>query len=251
MYADASAGKAVGASAAPIAVKQAEEKPKSAPAKAVGDQRKDEHQDTDIEAGEVDAKKGNLLRPDAPEFKPGKEDSSASAAAALTSSKRKEAEQASSTQVWPKCDSALTIAVLRIFYVRRTNQHGKVRFSQQHWLLFQRQDTDVHSSQAKEQERRRASDKGERASKRQRTSDIEVCGPPVQSRLLDKEYQHDYAVHTGCKCSRLHHFVMLYVPHYFCSKSTHTLTGWGARGCSACCEQGAGCCGTAAAPCQR
>ena len=98
MRADASAGKAAGTSAAPKAVKQAEEKPKTAPAKAVGDQRK-EQQDTDIEAGEVDVKRGNLLRPDAPVFKPGKEDTSASAAAAATSSKRKEAEQASSTQV--------------------------------------------------------------------------------------------------------------------------------------------------------
>lgn len=98
-HADASTGKAADTAAAPKAAKQAEEKPKPAPAKVAGDHKREHQQDTDIEAGEVDAKKGNLLRPDAPEFKPGKEDSSASAAAAATSGKRKEAEQASSTQV--------------------------------------------------------------------------------------------------------------------------------------------------------
>ena len=98
-HADAPAGKAGDTAAAVKAVKQAEEKPKAAPAKAAGDHRKEKQQDTDIEAGEVDAKKGNLLRPDAPEFKPGKEELPASAAAAATSSKRKGAEQASSNQV--------------------------------------------------------------------------------------------------------------------------------------------------------
>ncbi len=103
-HADASAGKAADTAAAPKAAKQAEDKSKAAPVKAPGDRKRDQPQDSDIEAGEVDTKKGNLLRPDAPEFKPGKEDSSASAAAAATSSKRKEAEQASSTQVQTTCD---------------------------------------------------------------------------------------------------------------------------------------------------
>ena len=98
-HTDASAGKAADTAPAPKAAKQPEEKAKSAPAKAAGDHKREQQQDTDIEAGEVDAKKGNLLCPDAPEFKPGKVDSSASAAAAATSSKRKEAEQGSSTQV--------------------------------------------------------------------------------------------------------------------------------------------------------
>ena len=85
-------------------MKQAEDNPKAAPAKAAGD-KKDVPTDMDIEAGEVDAKKGNLLRPDAPEFKPVKEAlppsavAAAAAAGIAASSKRKEAEQASSTQV--------------------------------------------------------------------------------------------------------------------------------------------------------
>ena len=54
----------------------------------------------EIEAGEVDAKKGTLLRPDAPEFKPVKETTGAPApATTAASSKRKEAEQPASAQV--------------------------------------------------------------------------------------------------------------------------------------------------------
>ena len=50
-------------------------------------------------------------------------------------------------------------------------------------LCLKGKETDPHLMQGKDPERRRASDKGERASKRQRTSDIEVCGPPAHTRV--------------------------------------------------------------------
>lgn len=100
MHADAGSGKAADTAAAAKGAKRAAEQPDAGPVKAAaGSSAKEQPADVEIEAGEVDAKKGNLLRPEAPEFKPAKDGAAASGAAAAASSKRKETEQPSHAQV--------------------------------------------------------------------------------------------------------------------------------------------------------
>ena len=107
--ADSSNEKAADTAMAARTAKKAEPKPSAVPqaatTKALADHSKDQQPaDMEIEAGEVDVQKGNMLSPDAPEFKPGKDASASPAtaagtAAAAASSKRKDAEKASSAQV--------------------------------------------------------------------------------------------------------------------------------------------------------
>lgn len=96
-HADASTGKPLEAGAP---AKDARQKVKAEPLKAEGDQHAAQPADMEVEAGEVDANKGTLLRPNAPEFQPGKDGAAAAAAARVpASSKRKETEHPSTSQV--------------------------------------------------------------------------------------------------------------------------------------------------------
>lgn len=117
--ADSSNGKPADTAVAARTAKKAEPKPNAVPqvasAMAVADHSTDQQPaDMEIEAGEVDVQKGNMLSPDAPEFKPGKDASAspatgagAAAAAAAASSKRKDAEKATSAQVENPCEGSL------------------------------------------------------------------------------------------------------------------------------------------------
>ena len=116
--ADSSNGKAADIPVAARTAKKAEPKPNAVPqaadAKAVANHSTEQQPaDMEIEAGEVDVQKGNMLSPDAPEFKPRKDASAspviaAGTAAAAASSKRKDAEKASSAQVDKPCECSLT-----------------------------------------------------------------------------------------------------------------------------------------------
>ena len=71
----------------------------SDPVKAASSTAKQAPADMEVEAGEVDAKGAHLLRPEAPEFKPGTDSAAAPAAATAAGPKRKETEHASPAQV--------------------------------------------------------------------------------------------------------------------------------------------------------
>ena len=93
-------GKAADSAAQKDAVK-AEEMSASDPVKAASSTAKQVPADMEVEAGEVDAKGAHLLRPEAPEFKPGTDSAAAAAAATAAGPKRKETEHQSPAQVLP------------------------------------------------------------------------------------------------------------------------------------------------------
>ena len=78
-----------------------EEVSASDPVKAASSTAKQAPADMEVEAGEVDAKGAHLLRPDAPEFKPGTDSAAAPAAATAAGPKRKETEHPAPAQVSP------------------------------------------------------------------------------------------------------------------------------------------------------
>lgn len=101
-------GSGKAADAAARAAVKAEEVSASDPVKAASSSAKQAPADMEVEAGEVDAKGTHLLRPEAPEFKPGTDSAAAPAAATATGPKRKETEHPSPAQV-PPPDSVLCI----------------------------------------------------------------------------------------------------------------------------------------------